>query len=510
MIEMSKRVNSIFKELYDSDGIKVRLKNSFNYVMKSNETRLGYLNRLFKLIKNNELNQECCFIFDENIDYLYCFISGEYNNSFVVPKKYFDDKDDCLIVPNNDDLEYLFKLIKSNKTMYDSLYKNKKIMIELPQKTFNQNMIRVLSIEEYNLAHLLGLTDSEPVPDENKNILKKYFMSHVENNERYGEKISERLLNWILSEEGKKELRRLNNITINFINEDKVKYPNNYDSNGNIKSKSLEKFKIRFKEANGFEYPIIKYSRYITKCINSLNFFHMNDIYQVILDYNASDGKKDEKDIFIVNSSSSSMYYEIEKYIKLNNNILRLLTCYSNGDDKQKKDIQILLEEIGLDVNDKDMFLFTNLIQTYDFVRKHGINPNLDVPLEKIRNVISEYFDRNINLIGFDTEFNNQIIELSDSMINSAHCDTSISLTMPELISEYYNRGRPCFLDKIYDSKNGDILRLSIPVEEIRYLEQMNFLEQYNLKDLNRLRNKLVKFTNNYFDYKKSLDKRRK
>jgi len=509
MIKVTQELNNIFKALYESESIHAIQNHSFSEIMESNESRIDYLNHLFDKIAKDELSEECSIIFKESIDFLYNFMTGDYRRELTIPKKYFNDKEICSIIPTEEDLEYLFKLIEANKEMYEILYKNKKIIIELPKNSFNQNMIRELEIEEYNLAHLLGLTDSEPKPDPNKNALRKYFMKNIENTERYGDKISERLLNWILSEEGKNELRILNKNTIDFIYQDKQKNPNTYDSNDNIKPKALEKFKTRFKEATGLDFPIIKFSRYITKCINSLNFFNMNNIFQIILDYNAPEGKNDEKDIFIINSIPSLMSREIKVYVDLNNKIYDIMTEYANNDDIPKEKLKDILEEIGIDVDDKDIASLINLIQSYEFVEKHGINPNKNIALEKIRNIISNYFDKNIHLIGFDTEFDKQEVGIEDKTINKAHCDTSIALTVPELVGEYYERGRAFFLDKIYDEA-GRLFRVSTPDEEMLYLEQMGFLEPNNFERLSKLKSKLSNFETKYQTYKNSLGNERK
>ena len=257
------------------------------------------------------------------------------------------------------------------------------------------------------------------------------------------------------------------------------------------------------------DFPVIKFSRYITKCINSLNFLNMNNIFQIILDYNAPEGKNDEKDIFIVNSPISLMSSEITDYINLNNKIFDIIIKYVNNDEMLKKKIQETLKEIGLNVNDKNIASYINLIQSYDFVGKHGINPNQNIALEKIRNIISNYFGKNIHLIGFGTEFTEQETKTTDSTLNISHCDTSISLTAPELVGEYYERGRPFFLDKIYDGSGVELLRISIPEEEISYLEQMAFLEPHNLEQTNKLKSKLTNFENNYLTYKNLLGKGR-
>lgn len=504
MMKITKEFDKILKSLYESSKIKVSY--SLEDIMDSNESRLDYLNHLFDQISINELSNECRKVFEENIDFLYKFMNGEYNVELTIPKKYFDDKESCLIVPTEADLEYLFKLIESNKVLYESLYKNKNILIELPKETFNQNMTRILEIKEHNLAHLLGLTDSEPVLDPSKNLLKKYFIEHVENTEQYGDKMSERLLNWILSEEGKNELRKINKITIDFICEDKIKNPNNYDANGNIKEKSLTALKKRFKEINGFDFPIIKFSRYMTKCINSLNFLDLNNVFQIILDYNAPEGRKDEKDIFIVNSPPSLVSKEIRDYLRLDNKVIAIMTHFFDSDDEIKEKANEILEEMGIDTNDKNITSLINLIQTYDFVGKHGINPDQNVAFEKIRNGISNYFGRNIHLIGFDTEFDQEEINLDRPTTNKAHCDTSISLTAPELVDDYYKRGRPFFLDKIYEDENKSLIRISTPKEEMLYLEQMSAFAPIYSENLNTLKDKFELFNNNYNTYKNSFE----
>ena len=53
-------------------------------------------------------------------------MNGCYNEEYKVPKKYFEDKDECLIAPEMNELEYLFKLIEANKQMYDSFVETAK------------------------------------------------------------------------------------------------------------------------------------------------------------------------------------------------------------------------------------------------------------------------------------------------------------------------------------------------------------------------------------------------
>ena len=145
--------------------------------------------------------------------------------------------------------------------------------------------------------------------------------------------------------------------------------------------------------------------------------------------------------------------------------------------------------------------------QTNKFVGELGISPNKTIVLEKLKNVISGYFNNNIHLIGFDTNFDEHEIRTEDFTTNYAHCDTSISLTAAELVGEYYDRGRPFFLDKIYDETGNGVLRISNPIEEIKYLEQMETLDPRNSKQAKNLELKLSKFNEKYKLYKNSLEK---
>jgi len=500
MIKITRKIEEIFKSLYESEKVSISKYQSFDEIMESNESRIKYLIGLFEKIENDELSEECKKIFTKNIEFLHSFIMGDLNEEFTVPNKFFYDKEECLIIPNEAEIEYLISLIEANKTMFEHLYKNKGITIELPKNSFHQNMRRILEVQEYNLAHLLGLTESEPTPDPSKNVLRKYFMSNVDNTEKYGEKISERLLNWILSEEGKNEIRKLNKITLDFVFEDKKNNPNTYDEKGNIKPKALEKFKNRFKQATGFEYPIIKFSRYITKCINTLNFLNMNNVNQIILDYNAPPGKTDEKDIFIINSSTKLMSKEIVEYIKINNYVLELITRYAAN--KENKEIKEKLDKLGINVFDKDIAEFINLIQTNAFVGKHNISPSRAVALEKIRNIISKQFNKNIHLIGFDTEFNGNTFDLDTRTTNYSHCDTSISLTASELVGEFYERGRVFFLDKVYDPSGTQLIRISSPKEEIEFIKQMSLVYQTDSKKVSVLKQNLLEFEKRYLKFK--------
>ena len=246
MLKTSQKVAEILKGLYESEKVTVQLDYSFETVMNSNTNRMAFLNQLFENINTGKLSEECLALFDENIDFLHKFMNGEINVEISVPEVYANDANNCLIVPTQEDIKYLFSLIEANINLYETNYKSKRFALTLHNNSFNMNMGRILEIKYKNLAHLLGLTQNEQEENENKNLLKKHFLKTVKNSELYGKEHSTRLLNWIISEEGKKEILRLNQLTIDFIEKDKKKNPNSYDEKGNIKS--LESFKKRFKE----------------------------------------------------------------------------------------------------------------------------------------------------------------------------------------------------------------------------------------------------------------------
>ena len=508
MYEIQEKLNNIFKALCNSNNAIVVTNANYDQIMESNESRIDYLNKIFDKIENGDLNESCLNIFEENIDLLHDYINGNLSIEFSVPQKYFYDKEDNLIVPSQEQLDTLFEILGKNKKMYERLYKNKEFFIKLPDNSFNQNMVRILRVYEYNLAHLVGLVETEKVEDPTKNGLKKYFFFFFKDTAKYGEKISEKLFNWVLSEEGQEKIRELNKITIEFIEKDRKKNQNNYDEKGNIKSKSSKSFKKRFKMATGLDFPIIKFSRYITKSINNLNFLYMNNIFQMILDYNEREGTNYGKDIFLVNTPIELMINETKKYLKLNSKILDIIELCATKKEL-KDEVENILCELGINCKDKEIIDFINLIESYKFVGKHQINPNQSIALDKIRNVISKFFCRNIHLIGFGTDFDNQDIDLNKFTSNYSHCDTSISLTIADIIGDFYLNGRPFFLDKIYDG-DGEIIRLSTPKEELSYRNLMLLLEPNNIeqiKKIDNLKNKLMDFEKKYINFKNSFGK---
>ena len=170
-------------------------------------------------------------------------------------------------------------------------------------------------------------------------------------------------------------------------------------------------------------------------------------------------------------------------------------------DDERIK--EILLAN-GLNVNSQQFKDQLNIIQAYDFVGKHGINPNNRLFYDKIIESLNHSFQRDIHLIGFNTEFNGEKqIPVNRSVIHYAHCDTSIGLTTPELMGHYYHYGRSFFLDQI--SSNNGILRVSNINDQIYYLKrniQFNPDASQLLDDLCKLKDTLNRNYHHYLNKK--------
>lgn len=512
MIDQSKKFYSILKELYNVSKDYIRYEYSFDEIMNSNESRLDFLLQIFGAINEKKVNSTCKELFDKNIDFIYLYINGEYTNPISVSEKYFNDKNDCLIVPTQREMIDLFKLIKDNIVIYNALYKDEHYLLKLPDNTFNMNMYRILEIKYENLAHLMGLTESESKPDPKKNLLKKYFKNKYtyEERKKYGKTDSEQLMNWVISNEGLNELLRLNQITIDFIKEDMKNYPNNYE-NGVLKIKSLDKFKKRFKESTSYDYPIIKFSRFITKSTNNINYFNMKNISTIILDYTSELNKdkkpiiKDEKDIFIINIPIKKLYYQTKVYIGIIDELNRIINLCAK-DINNVKVLDNFLSKYNIDQLKKDILDLINIAKTHDYVSKHGIEINNTPLMKEIGNGLNHYFENDIHIIGFGTNFdvddNKNVIPipLDKEVINSCHCDTSISLYIADFINEYYRRGRSFFLDKIEDGLGG-YARISIPEEEIYYRKQMSLLLGISDNKIIILSDKLSDFNKLCGDY---------
>lgn len=526
MIEKSRQFYQIMKLLYDKTSVEINLPFTFNEMMESNSSRLEFINKLFANINYGNVSSELADTFSASIEYIHRFMNGEDVRTLEVPQKYFEDMDDCVLSPSKADLETLFAYIDTIKIVYQSYYEGQDIVIKLPGETFNQNMIKIISIEKRQLAHLLGLTEHES----KDNYLKKFFIeSDMEEHPEYydengtyihNEHISSRMLDWITSKKGKQQLLSINELTNLFIEKDKEKYPDAY-SNGRLKPDSLPKFRERFKKQTTFDYPIIKFSRYLVKSINLLNFLNMSNICEAISDYNAPLGEKNEKDLFLVNANQEALRNDILNYNMYEYSYLKKLREYAVvSEETRKEKIAEFFKKQGIDIErilknemrkyeemkrkgyqddsleHDTLTRFLNQTYTHDYTLKHGIKPKYSNVRAMIRDNISSMFKRNVSLVGFGTDYD-EITGIKEISIKRSHTDTAISVKPSDLVGKYYVRGRNFFLDKV--GTDASILRISNPKEEAAFLEKMKHVDAMLEEEEINLREKRDSFEKMYY-----------
>lgn len=518
MIRNSKRFYEYFREIYEANCGSLRSNKSFDEVFKDNESRMKFIIEMFDAVDNNQLSYSGRRLFEDTIEYIVAFMKGDRKRSDVkVPSKYFEDESMGAIIPSLADLDLLLKLIKANKEVFEMYYKDNLLVLDLPEDTFNQNMQRCLEIKEHNLAHLLGLTEFEdPMkPDPNKNILKKYVLKLIGNSSEYGSTDAEKVLNWVTSEYGQLHLYMLHKKTLEFVEEDRAKFPNAYDSEGNLKpnSATIAKFKQRYKAKTGLDYPIINFSRFIVKAANTFNFLNLNNVVEMILDYNAPEGKTNEKDIFLVLGPARKILTKNNKYIEARSDIW--VAIYNYAFDPTDENAKNTLIDAGIDLKDPYIQDQLNIIKAKEFIEEKGITPDDHLMDEKIIACLNPYFEREVHLLGFKTEFHDETdIPLDEMRVHGAHCDTSISLTVPELIGHYYKRGRPFFLDKIESlrtehGEEQDYLLISTVRDEINYLSRVEDLKAGATERIEKLRQLREEMTSRLNDHIEGNERRR-
>ena len=518
MIRNSKRFYDYFRGIYEANCGSLRSNKSFEEVFEDNESRMEFIIEMFDAVDANQLSYSGRRVFEETIEYIVAFMRGDRKRTDIkVPTKYFEDESMGAIIPNLAELDFLLKLIKTNKTVYEMYYKDNLLVLDLPDETFNQNMQRCLEIKDHNLAHLLGLTEFEDPakPDPSKNILKKYVLNLIGNSSAYGTTDAEKVLNWITSDAGQLHLYCLHKKTLEFVKKDKEKYPNAYDSEGNLKpnSATISKFKQRYKASTGLDYPIINFSRFMVKAANTVNFLNLNNVVEMILDYNAPEGKTNEKDIFLVLAPARKVLTKNNKYIEARSDIW--VAFYKYAHDSNDEEAKRLLTEAGLDLKDPYIQDQLNIIKAKEFIEEKGITPDDYLMDEKIIACLNPFFEREVHLLGFKTEFHNETdIPLDEMRVHGAHCDTSISLTVPELVGHYYKRGRPFFLDKIESLRTDqgmdhEYLLISTVRDEINYLTRVEELKADATERIERLRQLREEMTSRLNDHIAGNERRR-
>ena len=129
MIEKTQEFTKKFRQIYNSAKAEIHFNISFENIMNSNLDRVNFLNNLFDLIETGKLSKGFSELFQENIEYIKDFVIGN-NPQMTIPvsSKYansFKKNNEYYIVPNTEDLEILFELIKVNYAIFNKYYKKK-------------------------------------------------------------------------------------------------------------------------------------------------------------------------------------------------------------------------------------------------------------------------------------------------------------------------------------------------------------------------------------------------
>lgn len=496
-VVLSRLFYEVFKSVYDCLKDDSNLEIEFDEVFKDNESRLSFLNMIFDKIEQGQLSDEFKYVFNGSIVFLENFISGKikdldaFASSIEVPHVFAGDEQG-IYVPYEHDLRLLFGLVKICSNMHEELYEGQKICIQMPNNTFNQQIIKMMEIKRQNLAHLLGFTENEKkgnlLFEYFKEIDKELYPALYDSSGRFlsnDQKYSERYLDWILSEDGQRQIIKLNKQVRDFMDRDMQIHPERYE-NGQLKNNkldSIKKFKSDLFEETGIEFPIIKFSRYITKTINLLNFMNMTNTTEYISDYNKSDGVKIPEDFFFVNADSEKFIEWNKKYIEDKKNILSLIKEYVMADGIRKSEIEGELMKYDITIASdaskaSSFFSMGNLAFTYDFVEKHGIVPKTYSQDDKICEKLSIRFPNDIHLVGFASKDDSEgkiVHDIGQGFIDNLYCGTSIAVAYPQFVDKFCKLGRLFFVNKI-SSEDGTIFNIATAREEAAFLDMMEVL----------------------------------
>lgn len=491
MINDSKEFYKSFKDLYIASNRGSYTQDEFEMIFKNNQSRINFLNKIFKDIKTNNVDREFKEIFERKIDIIYKYINGETRvPPLEITKNFINDENKNTIVPTNSELIAFFKLIEKIKEIYDKTYKDSILKIELPDNSLNQNMIRLLQMQDKDLASLLGLLNED-------NLLKDYFYSIVKKPQKYGLTDGERLVNWLISKEGKEEIKRINDMTIGFVKKDQKQYPHSYQK-GVLKTgeNTLRKFKERYEKETGLKFPIIKFSKWMTNLIKTYNFFNMENVNEMILDYS------NEKDLILVHGDSKKILKEVDIFTDLYTDIF--INFYNYSEDEIDYIAKENLLKYNINLNDKKLLDLLNMIKASKYLEGEGIRINYEYLDEIIKESIKEYLKREIHIIGFNTNFNEQTL-VDERSVDVSYLNTSSLIDSATLVSDYYKNGRTFFLDKIIkeDQCGTSYIMISRPGEELAYLRKISMCEGENSK-YNELKEECKKLKENYINYKKS------
>lgn len=495
---LSKLFIENFKEVYENFCSETGYDVPFEKVFEDNVSRLEFLNLVLECVSNGKMSSSFVGVFSGCIEFMNDYINGNFECGLDVPTRYREDEQG-LYIPTASELIFLFRMVNTCCMFHEKVYNGKVLMLDMPNETFNQNMKRCLTVNRENLAHILGFSEHE----DKGNYLFKYFLEldKKKNPELYttdvgkplsnGERVSERYLNWILSEEGQNEIIHINEMFREIMENDMKKHPHDY-VDGQPKSK--DKFALLVKKELGIDFPMIKFSRYVCKTVNLFNFLNMNNTTEMIVDYNPQVGENIPFDFFLVNASNEGLdkggqfYHDIKSFIL---SCVELLS--SDNPHKSRIGRDTLLDfGIKIDFNSPDSVgSLSNLMRTELFVGKQGINPDMSGTNQSIMANIASIFANDIHLLGFGNKKPSRITGVDEKDISLMYCGSSMTTTIPEYLDKFNVRGRCFYIDTLVEGdRPGFVNSVEDEVRHLKRKELLGFENSARVEQLVELRNK--------------------
>lgn len=499
---LSKLFIANFKAIYDAFCKVVPFDQPFEKVFEDNVSRLKFLNLVMEHLNENKFSLQFSNLFSQSIDFMSNYINGNYKCGIDVPYIFKNDEQGKY-VPTEFQLVYLFKMMGVCCDFHKRFYDGKEFSITLPNNTLNQNIVKKFTINRENLPHILGLTEHE----DKGNYLFKYFLENDRRNNpdlyttapdmplSNGQKVSERYLDWVLSDEGQEKIIEMNNMIRDLMSLDMMDNPQNYE-NGQPKSK--ERFAALVKSELGFDFPLIKYSRYICKTINLFNFLNMNSTQEMILDYNPQVGENIPFDFFLVNASNEALELDGKSYVHLKEHIFYLIGLLTSDDPVKRKKAEDDLRYFGIKIdytNADSVGSYANLLLTDKFVGKHGIVPALSGTKQSLLSSLGNGYPNDVHLLGFGSKLSmDKVTGVNESLIEPVYCGSSMAVNVPEYLDKFNVRGRCFYLDGIDE---GSIPGYVGSVDdEVRFLERQQLLGFDNSRRIAELLFLRKKFNN--------------
>lgn len=488
---------------------------TFEEMFDNNETRLTFLNTILVKYKNDELSEKLKMVIEDNIDFIFDFINGNIKEiTFNVPAVIEQNKFNDNYIPTDEELKELFALINFNNINLNKYFAGSNLCIQLPNKTIHQNITKEIYIGKENIAHLLGITST-------KSSLKEIYETQdkINNPEIYDKdgipkkkeyNTAYRIVDYYTTGSGLNELLKINSK----IREDREKNKHGYNEDGTIKDSYKKEFKINI----GYSYPIIEYNKLLAKNIALLNFANLSSIKEIIVDNQSENQEGINTECYLVSYDIRTYIKDIKKYTKTIKNILSIIENKSNNENEYNyQGLNKLLEQVKnnysryflekFNIRNKELNDYLEqLEQNIYFIENENYNISAQVfGLDRPRNVKEKLVDPITRKI---------IPETKESYIDESITDkyiikTNFPSSIPQLVEEIYKYSIRYFIDKI--SSGNEFLSISIPIDELVFLESKIFLNENDIKskeDIQNLSNAFDTFINNYDNYKNKRKKR--